>query len=311
MNPVRALILCNNPIAIPGIKEFLFFGKGNAIGIPESNKEMKHLLEQLLPDTGVSLILLNKQNYRQMIRETILEKEITVSLMFTFPYIIPEEILQLPEKGFINFHFGLLPQCRGPQPILSHMLNNDADAGITVHQADSGIDTGAIIIQEKIAIAANDTYGTLQGKLAMLGAKQAATLLKILSYGSTIPSKPQDESMAAYYKMPGAKELTIKWQEMNGAQIQRMVQACNPWNKGAGTILENWMIGVTEVEITGDSETGDLKPGTIIACNPMDGLLVQTCDSKKLKLNIIYIQEGFFSGYRLAGFGVQPGQQFK
>lgn len=47
----KALLLCNNPIAIPGIKEFLFYGKLAAVAIPKRNKEMNHILEQLLKDT--------------------------------------------------------------------------------------------------------------------------------------------------------------------------------------------------------------------------------------------------------------------
>ncbi|MEI2739131.1 MAG: formyltransferase family protein [Chitinophagaceae bacterium] len=310
MNEVKALILCNNPIAIPGIKEFLFYGKVAAIATTSRNKEMQHILDQLLRDTGVLLLLLNKRDYKIQLTEAVKQYNITVGLLMTFPFIITPEILSLPVKGFINFHYGLLPACRGPQPILRHLLNNDKEAGVTVHIVDQGIDTGPVIMQEKIAIEDSDTYGILQSKLAFLAAKQAATLLKILSYGTVIPAAPQDESKAAYYEMPVAKNLTIDWKGMSAAVIVRLVNACNPWNKGAGTAINGWVVGITEAEILGDNSSAAMTAGTIIECNKENGLTVATADDKILKINIVYTNEGFFSGSRLASFGVKAGMQF-
>ncbi len=310
MNEIKALILCNNPIAIPGIREFLFYGKVAAIATTQRNKEMQHILRPMLKETGVQLLLVNKKEYKTQLASAIKEHSANVVLMKTFPFIISPDLLQLPEKGFINFHYGLLPQCGGPQPIIRHLLNNDAEAGVTVHKVDEGVDTGPVILQEKIPIENNDTYGTLQSKLAFLAAKQAANLLKILSYGSIIPAVPQDTTKARYYEMPGAAELTINWQEMSAAQIIRLANACNPWNKGAGTTINDWFIGITEAELCEKNDNNETSPGTIIACNREEGLVVRTCDKQTLKINIIYTSEGFFSGSRLERFGIKKGMQF-
>jgi methionyl-tRNA formyltransferase len=305
MNELKVIILCNNPIAIPGIKEFLFFGKVAAIAIPKRNKEMQHILEPML-----TLLLLNKKEYKTELSNAIDEYKPNVVLMMTFPFIIPTEILSKVQKGFINFHYGLLPQCQGPHPILWHMLNNDVEAGVTVHKVDEGIDTGDIIMQEKIIIDKKDTYGLLQSKLAFLAAKQAASLLKILSYGSIIPATKQDLSFAKYYEMPVAKNLTINWQDMNAEKIERLVNACNPWNKGAGTSINNWGLGITEVEIIGDCEETTQKAGVVIYADNKNGLVVKTIDNKKLKINIVYTNEGFFSGARTGDFGIKPADLF-
>jgi methionyl-tRNA formyltransferase len=310
-NDIKALILCNNPVSVPGIREFLFYGKVGAIAVTKRNKEMQQLIGSLIRDTGVPLLIVTKSDYKSKLLLAIDEYEINVGLMMTFPFLLTEEIWKKPVKGFINFHYGLLPQCRGPQPILWHLLNNDAEAGVTLHKVDGGIDTGEIIMQEKIAIQDNDTYGALQSKLAYLAAKPAANLLKILSYGTIVPSKPQDESKAHYYEMPEAKELTINWNEMNATTIVRLVNACNPWNKGAGTAIRDWFLGITEAEIVGDAEETEIAAGTVLVCNKEEGLLVKTIDNKKLKLNIIYLQEGFYSGYRLSDFGIKEGMRFQ
>jgi methionyl-tRNA formyltransferase len=145
--------------------------------------------------------------------------------------------------------------------------------------------------------------------LAHVAAKAAANLLKILSYGSIIPSTPQNESKAFYYEMPNAKQITINWKEMTAAQIHRLVNACNPWNKGASTSIASWIIAFTETELMGDSNKTDIAAGTILACNKEEGLLIQTCDAKKIKVTIVYLQEGFYSGWRLTEFGLKPNMQ--
>ncbi len=310
MNELKVIILCNNPISIPSIKEFLFFGKVAAIAIPKRNKEMQHILEPMLKEVSVPLLLLNKKEYKTELSNAIDQYKPNVVLMMTFPFIIPTEILSKPEKGFINFHYGLLPQCQGPHPILWHMLNNDVEAGVTVHKVDEGIDTGDIIMQEKIGIDVKDTYGLLQSKLAFLAAKQSASLLKILTYGSIVPATKQDLSNAKYYEMPTAKDLTILWQDMKAEKIVRLVNACNPWNKGAGTSINNWGLGITEVEIIGACEETTQKAGFVIYADKENGLIVKTIDNKKLKINIVYTNEGFFSGTRMGDFGIKPADIF-
>jgi methionyl-tRNA formyltransferase len=310
MNEIKAIILCNNPIAIPGIKEFLFFGKVIAIAIPKRNKEMQYILEPILKEVNVPLILLQKKDYISQLDDAIETYQPNIVLMMTFPFIIPAFLLAKVEKGFVNFHYGLLPQCQGPQPILWHMLNNDKEAGVTLHKVDECIDTGEIIMQEKIGIETNDTYGTLQSKLAFLGAKQAANLLKILSYGSIIPATKQDLSKAKYFEMPTAKDLTINWQDMDAEKIVRLVNACNPWNKAAGTSINNWNIGITEAKIIGPCEDITQKAGSVLSCDNTMGIIVKTADNKRLQINIFYTNEGFFSGTRMVEFGVKANDVF-
>lgn len=310
MNDIKALVLCNNPIAIPGLREFLFYGKIAVVAIPARNKEMQYILQEMLVEANVPLILLDKKTYLVQLDKAIHTYKPDIGIMMTFPYIITPPILSLPGKGFLNFHYGLLPQCRGPHPILSHLLNNDADAGITIHKVDEGIDTGPVVLQEKMPIADEDTYGTLQSKLAYLGAKMAANLLRILSYGSFIPAVEQDVSKAAYYEKPGVKELTINWQTMTAKQIVRLVNAANPWNKGAGTSINNWGIGITEAEIAGPMENDHSSPGTILHCDKHNGLVVSTKDNHQLRINIVYTNEGFFSGWKMAVFQVKIGDIF-
>jgi methionyl-tRNA formyltransferase len=117
MNEIKAILLCNNPIAVPSIREFIFYQKLVVICIPKRNKEMLAILTPLLTEANIPLVLLTKKDFEQQLIDAIHLYTPNVGVMMTFPYLLPISILQLPVKGFINFHYGLLPQCRGPQPI--------------------------------------------------------------------------------------------------------------------------------------------------------------------------------------------------
>lgn len=311
MSDLKTIILCNNPIAIPAIREFLFYGKVGALVTTCRNQEMRLLLDQIAQGTGVPVLQVNKKNYTTELKNAIEKYQITVGLVMTFPYILPKSILSLPEKGFINFHYGLLPQCRGPQPILWHILNGDLEGGITLHCMDEGVDTGPIVLQEKLPIGIMDTYGIMQSKLAQLGAKSAATLFKILSFGTIIPSRAQDETKAGFNKNPTAQDLTLSFKEMDSHKLLRTINACNPWNKAAGAIINHWMIGMTEATLRTNITSEFDQAGTILEVSEESGLLVQTIDNKVLQINIVYLQEGFLSGWRLAAFGIKKGDRFE
>ena len=111
--------------------------------------------------------------------------------------------------------------------------------------------------------------------------------------------------------MPTAEQLTIKWEQHTAAQILRIVNTCNPWNKGAGSTINNLFVGITEVEIENELPPIELKPGTIIACNKKDGLQVKTMDNKIINITIVYIIEGFFTGYKLQNIGIKVGDVFE
>jgi len=80
-------------------------------------------------------------------------------------------VLAVPARGCLNIHASLLPRWRGAAPIQRALLSGDRETGITIMQMDAGLDTGAILLQEKIAIDDDDTAQTLHDKLAPLGAR--------------------------------------------------------------------------------------------------------------------------------------------
>src|SRR6185436_6536291 len=82
--------------------------------------------------------------------------------------ILPQPVLELPRDGAVNIHASLLPRWRGATPIQRALLAGDPETGISIMQMDSGLDTGPVLMQEKIPILEDDTTGTPRDRLAEL-----------------------------------------------------------------------------------------------------------------------------------------------
>ena len=304
------MVLCNNEMAIPAMQQLYQAGSLQAVVVPEKNTALFSLLKQMLTGTGVSIFPVNKKTLESTIKKAAAEKNITAAWLMTFSYIIPKPLLNLLPGGFINFHYGLLPQYRGANPVLAQMLNGETESGITVHIVDANIDTGPIVLQQKIPIDEKDTFGIQLQKLGMLGASMVQPMLRFYQLSPVMPSVPQDEKKARYFKKPVAADLMINWNIMGSQQVIRLINACNPWNKGAGTIINGMGICLTNAEPTAEIPATGILPGTITALDEEAGLKIYCLDNKTIKINVISTHEGFFAGKRLMDYGIKINDQF-
>jgi methionyl-tRNA formyltransferase len=109
--------------------------------------------------------------------------------------IIPPWMIDLPRLGNINLHASLLPKYRGAAPIQWAIAMGETVTGVTTMRIDPGLDTGDILLQRNILIAAEDTAETLAPRLAAIGADLMVETLPGLAAG-TIQPRPQDHSRA-------------------------------------------------------------------------------------------------------------------
>jgi methionyl-tRNA formyltransferase len=313
LNKVTNIVVCcNNEIAFPAISQLAQNGVLKAVVVPERNKEVYQMLQQFLAGSTIELLRVNKKNLVETIKNLVESKNVSYCWLMTFSYILPKALLDLLPGGFINFHYGILPQYRGANPILSHMLQNETHSGLTVHIMDEQIDTGPMLLQHKIPIEDRDTFGTQCKKLGMLGAAMAQQLLQLIQQGLAITPVVQDESVARYFKKPVAKELMINWETMSSRQVVRMIMACNPWNKGAGTMINNNIICLLDAETISQIslEVENLPPGTIVGLDKKEGLQIVCSDNKIIRVNIIYTTDGFFTPDELFVMGIKLKDRF-
>lgn len=125
---------------------------------------------------------------------------IDLSIVVAYGKILPEELIKIPTLGTINIHYSLLPHYRGASPLEQALLNGDTITGVTIQQMAFKLDTGGIIVQEKVAIDINETKELLREKLIKLGGETLVKILPDIITHNKIDSTPQDESMASYCK---------------------------------------------------------------------------------------------------------------
>jgi methionyl-tRNA formyltransferase len=92
-----------------------------------------------------------------------------VAVVAAYGLILPQAVLEIPLRGCLNIHASLLPRWRGAAPIQRAILAGDAETGISIMQMDAGLDTGAVILEKRIAIAPDESAGQLHDRLAALG----------------------------------------------------------------------------------------------------------------------------------------------
>ena len=203
--------------------------------------------------------------------------------------ILPEEILNIPKLGCINVHGSLLPKYRGAAPIQWAILNGDKETGVTTMYMDKGMDTGDMILKEKVTIGEDETTGELWDRLSKIGGKLLVKTLEQIE-ARTAPREKQGEdyTMAPMLNKEMAK---IDWENKSAIEVKNLVRGLNPimgaytfWN---GKKIKFWKVDIAkENEIMVDNlET--LKNGTVVVSNPKDGLYIKT---KKGIIKVLEIQ---------------------
>lgn len=158
-----------------------------------------------------------------------------------FGRILPPAILNLPSRGCLNVHGSLLPKYRGAGPIQWAIMNGETETGITTMLMDEGMDTGAILLQERLAIVPDDTAGTLSPRLAELGGRLLIKTITQLKAGTLVPCQ-QDHSQATMAPLLKKEDGVIDW-TMSATAIANRIRGLTPW-PGAYTFVEEdrWTI---------------------------------------------------------------------
>ena len=115
-----------------------------------------------------------------------LEADVFVVVAFR---MLPKVVWSIPPKGTFNLHASLLPAYRGAAPINWAIINQEKESGVTTFLIDEKIDTGNVLLQEKIQLEKGETAGSLHDKLASLGGKVTIDTLEALQKG--IEAQPQ------------------------------------------------------------------------------------------------------------------------
>lgn len=155
--------------------------------------------------------------------------------------MLPEVVWSIPALGTFNLHASLLPQYRGAAPINHVLINGESETGVTTFFIDEQIDTGKILLQERIAIGADETAGELHDRLMELGSRLVLDTILQLSSGQ-LEAKAQDQYLDPETPLKKAPKIfkedcRIDW-NLPGERLFNLIRGLSPY-PGAYCLLEN------------------------------------------------------------------------
>jgi methionyl-tRNA formyltransferase len=176
-----------------------------------------------------------------------------IAVVAAYGLILPQAILDAPVRGCLNIHASLLPRWRGAAPIQRAILAGDAETGISIMQMDAGLDTGAVVLEERIAIAPRETAGQLHDRLAALGGKAIVAALD-----GDFAAHPQPGEGVTYAAKISPEEARLDFAKP-ASELARAVRAFNPV-PGAWCLLPNGeRLKILEAEV----EAQKSEPGVV------------------------------------------------
>ncbi|SHG64552.1 methionyl-tRNA formyltransferase [Hydrocarboniphaga daqingensis] len=208
-------------------------------------------------------------------------RKLAPDLMIVVAYglILPQAVLDVPRLGCFNIHASLLPRWRGAAPIQRAILAGDTVSGVTIMQMDAGLDTGAMLLRDEVAITPTTTAYQLHDQLQAMGARLIVDAVAQAEAGQ-LQAVPQPADGATYAHKFDKAEARLDWARP-AIELDRVVRAFNP-APVAWTELGGERVRVFAALPAADSvdATGAL-PGTILAADA-DGIAVATGEGRLL-----------------------------
>jgi len=214
--------------------------------------------------------------------------------------ILPKRVVEAPRLGCLNVHASLLPRWRGAAPIQRAILAGDAETGITLMRMDEGLDTGPILLTERVPITPTTTTGTLHDALAAVGARLAVEGLAGLAEGRIVPT-PQPVEGATYAAKLEREECRLDWR-LPAVDLERRVRAFQPF-PGAWCEVAGSRVKVLAARLLPGAGQ---PPGTVV-----DDALTVACGEGSLRLERVQ-REGKApadAAAFLRGFAVPAGSR--
>ena len=180
-------------------------------------------------------------------------------VVVAFGQILSQRILDIPPLGCVNVHASLLPRYRGAAPIHWSIINGEKETGVTTMLMDAGLDTGDMLLKDKVAITEEMTTEELHDQLMAMGGKLLAETIDGLANGTITPEK-QDDSISNYAGMLNKETGHIDWSK-SAVEIHNLIRGLNSWPV-AWSMKDgkNYKFWRTKVE----NRNSDKAPGTVV-----------------------------------------------
>ena len=152
-----------------------------------------------------------------------LQPDVVVVVAFR---ILPPEVFRIPSKGSFNLHASLLPKYRGAAPIQWALIQGEKETGVTTFLLEDKVDTGNIILQERLPVGAEETAGEIHDKLSMLGADLVLRTVRRMESGDILHSM-QDHGSATPAPKIFKEDCRIDWTK-SAKEIHDFIRGLSP-----------------------------------------------------------------------------------
>jgi methionyl-tRNA formyltransferase len=314
MVAINRIIFMGTPeFAVPSLKALLDRGQNVICVVTQPDRPKgrgRKIVEPPVKELALqySIPVLQTESVKEDGFLTELRKyEPDIIALTAYGNLLPESIINLPPFGTINVHGSLLPKYRGAAPIQWALINGETETGVTIMQMDKGMDTGDILLQERLPIEPEDTAGSLSVKMADLGGQALGTALELLRADNLKPTK-QDNNLASLAPLLNKKDGLVNWSQ-SAVQISCQIRGLDPWPT-TSTTLSGKRFRLFSPEVADKSLClGCSISGPGIICRAdRNGLLITTGDG------CLLIKEIQAEGSRrmsvdayLSGHSIEPG----
>ena len=171
--------------------------------------------------------------------------------------MVPRDALTVPQHGWVNLHFSLLPAWRGAAPVQHALLHGDEVTGASVFALEEGLDTGPVYGVMTEQVRPRDTSGDLLGRLAIAGAGLLVATLDGIERGDLVAVPQPVDGVSSAPKL-SVEQARVDWSRP-AYVVDRQVRACTP-APGAWTLVRGERLGLGPVQPSGER---DLSPGRV------------------------------------------------
>lgn len=189
--------------------------------------------------------------------------DLDAAVVAAYGLILPVGILAAPRLGCFNVHASLLPRWRGAAPIQRAILAGDRESGVSIMRVEAGLDTGPVLVRERVPISAGTTGGALHDALAALGARLMVEALAGVAAG-TLREVPQPETGVTYADKINRDDERLDWRKP-ATDLERAVRALAP---APGVWFEHRGERIKVLEAAVVACGGRPAPGTVVDDTP-------------------------------------------
>ncbi|GHO48407.1 methionyl-tRNA formyltransferase [Ktedonospora formicarum] len=146
-----------------------------------------------------------------------------------FSRLLPASLLHLPRLGCLNVHPSLLPANRGPEPLFWTFREHAHETGVSIHLMNENMDSGPIVLQERIEVLEGISYEQLEERCARLGGDLLARAAWQL-YRGEVELIEQDDTQSSYHRFPGEDDFIVHVDQWDARDVYNFIQGVGHWD---------------------------------------------------------------------------------